>query len=416
MTMEHIIVALCNLFLLFIIWRYYRDLLEPVKELCLIRYLIGGAWFLITFLSYEFLHSEIINIFLSVILLWIMTVTYNGNARRKALTVIMVETLNGVCDYLSWLIFGMLFKEGDVYAVSYAGTIILSFVSEVIVRKTVHKDKNTELTWKEICILMTVPMGIFVIMYCMLRAEVSGGFLTIAVLCMLVICFAVFFLYGVLSEEHIDRYREQNLNRQIDSYRKELERIESTEIRIEGIRHDLKHHLFEMGKLIKDGKSDEAGAYIRRMEADMADDGKVSHTGKYEIDSLVNYMIGEARKSLSEVNVNISIPHDFNIESYRLNIILGNLLENAIEAAGRSVEKSLSLYVSMQRGLLFINLSNSYDGTLIENKGRFLSTKPDKRAHGLGLQNVKRMVREMNGEMLIEHDENNFCVKIMLYI
>ena len=80
------------------------------------------------------------------------------------------------------------------------------------------------------------------------------------------------------------------------------------------------------------------------------------------------------------------------------------------------MEKSLSLYVSMQRGLLFINLSNSYDGTLIENKGRFLSTKPDKRAHGLGLQNVKRMVREMNGEMLIEHDENNFCVKIMLYI
>jgi sensor histidine kinase regulating citrate/malate metabolism len=110
------------------------------------------------------------------------------------------------------------------------------------------------------------------------------------------------------------------------------------------------------------------------------------------------------------------LPHDFNIESYQLNIIIGNLLENAIEAAGRSEEKRLSLYVSTQRGMLFINLSNSYNGTLRKNKGRFLSVKPDKRAHGLGLQNVKRMVREMNGEMLIEHDENDFSVKIMLYI
>lgn len=57
------------------------------------------------------------------------------------------------------------------------------------------------------------------------------------------------------------------------------------------------------------------------------------------------------------------------------NIILGNLMDNAIEAAEKSEDRFLQIRIRYQRGMLFIQIRNSYSGERIMSEGRYLSTK-----------------------------------------
>ena len=69
-----------------------------------------------------------------------------------------------------------------------------------------------------------------------------------------------------------------------------------------------------------------------------------------------------------------------------------------------------------RHGALYIEVSNSYDGELNEINGKLISTKESKEGHGLGIRNVKRMVQDQQGEMVIKSDNNTFDVKILLYL
>ena len=134
-----------------------------------------------------------------------------------------------------------------------------------------------------------------------------------------------------------------------------------------------------------------------------------------EVDSLMNYMLNRAKTVLNHVNYEINIPKELAIRSFDLNVIVGNLLENAIESAEQSKERWLELFLNYERGMLFIRVRNSYDNA-IKRKGEiYITTKKEKRIHGIGLQNVKNVVDTYKGDMQISDKDNIFDVKIILY-
>lgn len=129
----------------------------------------------------------------------------------------------------------------------------------------------------------------------------------------------------------------------------------------------------------------------------------------------MNYMLNRAKTVLNHVNYEINIPKELAIRSFDLNVIVGNLLENAIESAEQSKERWLELFLNYERGMLFIRVRNSYDNA-IKRKGEiYITTKKEKRIHGIGLQNVKNVVDTYKGDMQISDKDNIFDVKIILY-
>ncbi len=416
MTTDQVIVALCNLFLLFVMWQFYKDLLTPVKELNKVRWITGTFWYFGTLVLSELLHSPVVNIIASVVLLSVMTIPYHGTVLKKILIAIMVEALNAACDCVSYYVFSLFSDSGDIYAVSFVGTVILAYIAEIVVRQFFKHDRETKIEWKGVITLLIIPVSELVMMYAIIRSGAGGLCIAVAIICGLVACFSAFYMYDVIVADQISKLHEQTLKKQIDSYKRELDQIEKTERRIEGIRHDLRHHIIEIRSLLNTGNESALSDYIDKLEADMADDRKIVHSGRYEVDSLINYMINEAQSTLKETDIRISLPQDINVELYQLNVILGNLLENAIEAARLSDEQYMGVVIEVHRGILYIEVSNSYSGTIDESKGIYKSTKSYKSSHGLGLQNVERMVREMKGDIEIKHDEKRFYVNVMIYL
>lgn len=182
------------------------------------------------------------------------------------------------------------------------------------------------------------------------------------------------------------------------------------------LQHDMKHHLIELLSLTKEQNNvSEIKNYILNMKEFMENHQEYTHSGNKEIDSLLNYMLQEADKQLNKVDYRINIPTELDIRPFDLNVILGNLLDNAIYAASHSKKKELAIRLNYDTGLLFIDVCNTYEGEIEVYKEIYLTTKMDSKNHGIGLQNVKKIVEEYNGTLEITHDNSIFDVKIMLY-
>ena len=142
---------------------------------------------------------------------------------------------------------------------------------------------------------------------------------------------------------------------------------------------------------------------------------EIIESGDVEIDSLLNYMLAQARKEQISVRTEVRLS-DVSQHSFDINIILGNLLENAIEAARQAEEKKLSVNIKEEKGILKIHVENSYSGTLRQKGTKLLTTKKDSNLHGLGLGNVENIVQKYHGTMKIEKKDRLFSVQILLYL
>lgn len=107
------------------------------------------------------------------------------------------------------------------------------------------------------------------------------------------------------------------------------------------------------------------------------------------------------------------------IHFFDINIILGNLLENAIEAAKKTEEKTVNVNIQFKSEMLRIEIENSYSKELLKEgtgKLNFATTKRIKEQHGIGLHSVNQIVEKYKGLMEIDTQEKCFCVKILLYM
>ena len=77
------------------------------------------------------------------------------------------------------------------------------------------------------------------------------------------------------------------------------------------------------------------------------------------------------------VEARVSIPEKLILHTFDLNVVLGNLLDNAIEAAGRTEEKRLKVMIKLEKGVLFINIRNSCQGIADGKPQRLETTKED---------------------------------------
>lgn len=133
-------------------------------------------------------------------------------------------------------------------------------------------------------------------------------------------------------------------------------------------------------------------------------------------DALICHYLKLAKQQDITVNMDLHLPEDIGIDPQDLCVILGNCLENAIEACVRLPEKQLrwiDIKTTISKGHLNIDIANSFDG-LVQRKGdRFGSTKNGS-DHGIGLVSVRALTAKYQGHCFISCEEQWFKVAISL--
>ena len=414
--MYYVYSLLCNFFVLSVVWLYYRDFFVEKKGCRVIKILLGLIRVIVTFAVSEIVHIPIITFVVNIGCLLLITYTYEAPIVRKIFGSCVVGLIGALCDYLSYLFFTAFLDYDNAYNVGYIFTIILFWLTERILANILKKNRDGFLGFKGTGILMVVPISTMIVLVVLTYTGLSGKYVSIIVLALLVICLMTFYIYHFMLENIQDDIDKKILKQQVEGYQREMKRVEESELRLEGLRHDLRHHIIELKDKAENGKTEELLKYLNEMENDIPGSAKYSRSGKYEIDSLVNYILGEAESQLKDLNVNIKLPEDLDINIYKLNVVLGNILENAVRGAKNSDEKKLDLYMDVRQGALYIEVANSYSGELSAKNGELISTQKGKEKHGLGLKNVRRIIQDQDGEMTIAAENNIFDVKILMYL
>lgn len=148
-------------------------------------------------------------------------------------------------------------------------------------------------------------------------------------------------------------------------------------------------------------------------------------TGNTVVDILLNTKYHEIIRIIPDIQIDVErllFSEDIFIQSYGLGVIIGNALDNAIEAckklkAEKQKAETFNRLSPFKKGkMLFIEAKNSFNGTVVKKKqSEFpVTEKTDKKAHGIGLVNIKHIVEKYYGAMDGSVDDKVFTLSVMM--
>ncbi len=186
-------------------------------------------------------------------------------------------------------------------------------------------------------------------------------------------------------------------------------------------RHDFNNYISTIYGLVYLGKIEEAKKYILNLSKDAADLNEVVNVYHPVVGAILNMKKEKAARSKIEFNVDVDVPMKLPFDFVDLSTILGNLLDNAIEACERIKDIHPEIYVEiyMKDNYMIIKIENSKNDKITFTNNQLvnrITTKKDKENHGLGLMNVRKAVNKYEGIMNIQDMGTEFLVDIALPI
>ena len=304
-----------------------------------------------------------------------------------------------------------------------------SFISEIIMLWVVYsfdyikREKNHGKMKIQYWLGMVfMPIGSVCIMYQIFLLSLYNAqyviMSAITAIFLLGINYIMYELCGSLERETEVMTQARLYEQQLVLYNEEAKEREQEYFRYRKIRHDMKNHLIGLRSLIKEGDVQRAENYLDGLLDDIEIVEEKICSGNVVVDTLVNAKYTLAKKMHIKTDIQVCIPNEFKFQDKHLMVILGNIIDNAIEASMKlpEEERYIKLIILYQKKMLNILIINNYNGRTRKNRwGEFITTKEEQVYHGLGLSAIKQAIDYYNGEVKITEKNGKFQVSIRDY-
>ncbi len=178
--------------------------------------------------------------------------------------------------------------------------------------------------------------------------------------------------------------------------------------------HDIKNHLAVMKNINTDPRLDDE---ISKMSENLTVYKKISNSGNYMLDVIIDKCAAECEADGIAFAFDTSRENLLRLEAYDVVTVLGNLLDNAVEAARVSENKKIRLETSSQNGIAIIKVSNSCDvPPRLNGRKPPETTKEDKNFHGIGLKAVIRIIEKYNGDIDFSYDKESRRFEVLVVL
>ncbi|MCM1026713.1 MAG: ATP-binding protein [Roseburia sp.] len=411
-----------NLFRIYLISRFVHIFLEDGEKgngARRMRHMLAYVgFFVVNTAVYLAFHTVWMNIACNLAGIGLIVLTYTRSLKMILFVTGSVYLIHMGCDTISTLLF-VNYQDGLGFSQIYeVFTVFLILICELLTEKLVdarrraQNIRNLSLAFVPICSIGMLWMLIST------KSSTETG-LVIASIGLILVNFFTFYRYNMLSNALFHQYENEVLRREIQGYANQLDVMLRGEEKVRALRHDMKHHMNELKILAAKGENRAMEEYISAMQDFITNPNEIVSSGNLEIDSVMNYLLRRAKEELNTVTVNVRLPKSMG-HSFDINVILGNLLENGIEAARQTEEKRLDVAIELQQGVLRIQIENSYNGKAAfdseAGRKKLLTTKREEGLHGIGLENVRKMVEKYDGIMEVSPEGDLFRVVLLLYM
>ncbi len=187
--------------------------------------------------------------------------------------------------------------------------------------------------------------------------------------------------------------------------------VENMYTKMRGWRHDYRHHIQTMKVHSVNGEYEEIDRYLNMLDDDLTNVETVIKTGNRMADAILNSKLSLAAEKQIQVKAEAKIPVSLSVSELDLCIVIGNLLDNAIDACRElPVEQRLiRVYMEMKGNYLYMVVTNTAAGA---KKHSFSTTKGE--GHGLGISRVDSIVKKYGGYVTRASEEEAFSTEVLL--
>lgn len=376
--------------------------------------------YVITTGCYLGFHNSLLNIISTIIGVFIIAYIHNGSIKKKILHTAMCFAVCCGGDMLAAFAL-MEAPRSDNYVLLSSFLSVIIFYVFVVVLRNLYRGRDREEFSGQWYFLLLIALMSISVSYALLKDELISRITALTVITViLAVNIMLYYFYTSMLDRSIYEQENIRLREQIAIYEAEIRTNVEHDKKIRALRHDMKHHLREIFSLARRAGNNDIMAYLDQMYEDIDETKNVVDSGNSVFDGILNYYaekIKEEKKGNVSFSTRIIIPDDLEVNSFDINVILGNLLDNALENVSGVVEAQrlqIAVVIEYIEGLLRIEVRNTFAGKVKKEGDRFVSHKGT--GHGYGISNVRRTADKYKGYVLLEVVDGNFEAVVLLYM
>lgn len=415
-TLDIIVSIIVEFARLLVLFNYMKILFDGRKYSKIITVSGYGIVYVATTLIYLNFHNIGMNLSITLIGFIFITFLYNSKIWKRILCSIILLAISCVIDLFTAYLFSNN-PTSDNYVLAGSFFAIFLFFISSLVAKAIFNRKKIEFVLNVWMYVMIISIGSIGVIYAMATDAVVGR--KTVIIFSSVLFLIIFIVYNLLVESsEKNRIDKENtiLKSQMERFEQEISNNISREESLRIIRHDMKHHMNEIAYFAEQSDVERIAEYVKSITDELNEVAQNVNTGVAAIDGVLNCMLQRAKNQGVNTNSHIVIPENIELSIFDMNIVIGNLFENAIEAAKKCDEPQIDIDIKYNQNNLFISLRNTYDGEINMIRGNLVTTKVDKENHGLGIKSVKNVIKKYGGVIDFITEDNIFIVNVNLSI
>ena len=361
----------------------------------------------------------------------ISLIIYDGQKRLKALFCIVYSLFVALSKLLSYFAFSFFINQlpsidADsffyrILAIELPNLFMLAFI---ILLGLFTRSKNKAVPLRYWLLLMTVPvttlgtLTVYQYYFELLQpGEEIYTYIIVSTVGLVFINVLVFMLFSKLHNQLEMKRNADILSTQMRLEKQSYKRIEESYNHTRELRHDLKNHILCLKGIAEKGTSEELLEYLEKMTDAVEEATYISMSRNSAVDAVLNEKLLYAQKNLISTQFDITPMESDSIPAMDVCTIIGNALDNAIEACVKIPNpKDRYIYVKLHdsNNEIIISVKNSLFEAPKQRAGMYVSAKKDKEHHGLGLKSIRRTVDKHKGDMLIKYEDSVFNIVVSL--
>ena len=238
----------------------------------------------------------------------------------------------------------------------------------------------------------------------------------LCVSCIWLMCLIMYFVVQQMSKDNQTKL-EYELMKEKEKYSKEsMEIIKRSNEELREFKHDLKNYLLPLQEAMETMPQSEMAKVWEKINQKIEDVQTLIQTGNSYVDSMINTKITLARSEKVDVKCTILSKME-GIDDLEFCSVFGNLMDNAIEAERKVIEKKeIIIFVEEKMGYLRLEIQNKIEKSVLNENSSLNTTKKDTSSHGIGHKSVKRTMEKVGGALKYYETGDLFCAEAVFPI
>ena len=362
----------------------------------------------------------IVNFICSSASIFLMSINYNLSKYKRIIVTFLICIILLVIELIISVIFGVVIspmtnnKNYDAVTaliLTRIITLIIVYLLNRYIRPLKQGRKIPSVYYYSVIIILCGTLYLFI-------STLKNEFITINEILisgfvLIVVNVTMVFIDEKIYKSIVLENEKNILELQTNAQENQINIINQSIETVRIMKHDMKNHVLMIKNLYENGNREEAEKYVDKTLYDI-ENNSLSNSHNIIIDSIINFKLNAVMDKNIDIKLDICVPQVINITSNDITTILGNLLDNAINAVMKVDKKILDIKISFKMGNLIILIDNSYNGNLIYDNGKLKTTHLFKSNHGLGISSIEKVLDKYGGELHIEHTEDMFSVSVVV--